>query len=127
MLVNSAGRFQRVVRPDFGHPSVIQHHNLVSVRQRRNPVRNQNDAGRPEPLCQRRTNLLIRFRIHGGQRIKIDPAKRQISGWVNNQRFVNNSKTFRSYFVVQFDKAFEDYGMWENQKDEIYPKKLEGT
>ena len=58
--------------------------------------------------------------------IKIDPAKRQISGWVNNQRFVNNSKTFRSYFVVQFDKAFEDYGMWENQKDEIYPKKLEG-
>ena len=58
--------------------------------------------------------------------IKIDPAKRQISGWVNNQRFVNNSKTFRSYFVVQFDKAFEDYGMWENQKDEIFPKKLEG-
>ena len=43
--------------------------------------------------------------------IKIDPAKRQISGWVNNQRFVNNSKTFRSYFVVQFDKAFEDYGV----------------
>ena len=58
--------------------------------------------------------------------IKIDPVKRQISGWVNNQRFVNNSKTFRSYFVVQFDKAFEDYGMWENQKDEIFPKKLEG-
>ena len=28
--------------------------------------------------------------------IKIDPVKRQISGWVNNQRFVNNSKTFRS-------------------------------
>ena len=58
--------------------------------------------------------------------IKIDPVKRQISGWVNNQRFVNNSKTFRSYFVVQFDKAFEDYGMWENQKDEIFSKKLEG-
>ena len=43
---------------------------------------------------------------------------------MNNQRFVNNSKTFRSYFVVQFDKAFEDYGMWENQKDEIFSKKL---
>lgn len=48
--------------------------------------------------------------------IKIDPVKRQISGWVNNQRFVNNSKTFRSYFVVQFNKAFEDYGMWEIRK-----------
>ena len=59
--------------------------------------------------------------------IKIDPAKRQISGWVNNQRFVNNSKTFRSYFVVQFDKAFEDYGVWENQKDEIFSKKQEGA
>ena len=40
--------------------------------------------------------------------IKIDPVKRQISGWVNNQRFVNNSKTFRSYFIVQFDKAFPE-------------------
>ena len=58
--------------------------------------------------------------------IKIDPAKRQISGWVNNQRFVNDSKSFRSYFVVQFDKAFEDYGVWENQKDEIFPQKQEG-
>lgn len=35
--------------------------------------------------------------------IKIDPAKRQISGWVNNQRFVNDSKSFRNYFVVQFE------------------------
>ena len=57
--------------------------------------------------------------------IKIDPAKRQISGWVNNQRFVNDSKSFRNYFVVQFDKPFEDYGVWENQKDEVFPQKLE--
>ena len=53
--------------------------------------------------------------------IKIDPQKRQISGWVNNQRFVNNSENFRNYFVVQFDKPFEAYGTWENQKDEIFP------
>ncbi len=32
--------------------------------------------------------------------INIDPEKRQISGWVNNQRFVNDSKSFRNYFVV---------------------------
>ena len=32
--------------------------------------------------------------------IKIDPEKRQISGWVNNQRFVNNAESFRNYFVV---------------------------
>ena len=59
--------------------------------------------------------------------IKIDPAKRQISGWVNNQRFVNDSKSFRNYFVVQFDKPFEDYGVWENQKDEVFPQKLDGA
>lgn len=57
----------------------------------------------------------------GMSEIKIDPQKRQISGWVNNQRFVNNSENFRNYFVVQFDKPFEGYGTWENQQDEIFP------
>ncbi|MDR2953904.1 MAG: GH92 family glycosyl hydrolase [Prevotella sp.] len=52
--------------------------------------------------------------------IKIDPLKRQITGWVNNQRFVNHSENFRSYFVVQFDKPFEAYGTWENVNDEIF-------
>jgi len=52
--------------------------------------------------------------------VKIDAQKRQISGWVNNQRFVNNSSNFRNYFVVQFDKPFEAFGTWENQKDEIF-------
>lgn len=59
--------------------------------------------------------------------IKIDPEKRQISGWVNNQRFVNDAKSFRNYFVVQFDKPFEDYGVWENQKDEVFAGKKEGA
>ncbi len=58
--------------------------------------------------------------------VKIDPKKRQITGWVNNQRFVNNSKTFRNYFVLQFDQPFEAYGVWENQKDELFPDQLSG-
>jgi predicted alpha-1,2-mannosidase len=58
--------------------------------------------------------------------IKIDPAKRQIRGWVNNQRFVNNSKTFHNYFVIQFDKPFEAYGTWENDKDQIFPDQTAG-
>lgn len=52
--------------------------------------------------------------------VKIDAQKRQISGWVNNQRFVNHAENFRNHFVVQFDKPFEAYGTWENQKDEIF-------
>lgn len=59
--------------------------------------------------------------------MNIDPAKRQITGWVNNQRFVNNSATFRSYFVIQFDQPFEAYGVWENQKDEIFAGKTSAT
>ena len=58
--------------------------------------------------------------------VKIDPVKRQITGYVTNQRFVNNSKNFRSYFVVQFDKPFEAYGTWENQKDEIFSGQTSG-
>jgi predicted alpha-1,2-mannosidase len=58
--------------------------------------------------------------------IKIDSEKKQISGWINNQRFVNNPKTFRCYFIVQFNKSFEDYGIWENQKDEVFSKKNYG-
>lgn len=58
--------------------------------------------------------------------IIIDPKKRQITGWVNNQRFVNNKETFRNYFVVQFDKAFEEYGIWENQNNELFPGQLKG-
>jgi len=56
--------------------------------------------------------------------VKIDSQKRQITGWVNNQRFVNNSENFRSYFVVQFDKPFEAYGTWENQNDKTFPAEI---
>lgn len=58
--------------------------------------------------------------------IRIDPEKRQITGWVNNQRFVNNPATFRNYFVVQFDRPFEAYGTWENQKDRLFPGRRSG-
>ena len=58
--------------------------------------------------------------------MKIDPAKRQISGWVNNQRFVNHPETFRNYFVIQFDRPFEEYGLWENEHDERFPGMTEG-
>ena len=42
--------------------------------------------------------------------IHVNPEKRQVTGWVNNQRFVNHSENFRCYFVVQFDQPILDYG-----------------
>lgn len=59
--------------------------------------------------------------------IKIDPIKKQIKGWVNNQRFVNNSKNFRNYFVIQFDQPFSKYGIWENKKNVIFPDKTDSS
>ena len=58
--------------------------------------------------------------------VKIDAKKRQVSGWVNNQRFVNDSKSFRSYFVVTFNQPFEDYGVWENVDNKIMPGATSG-
>src|SRR5690554_468330 len=47
--------------------------------------------------------------------ITIFPKERKIVGWVNNGRFVPSN--FRSYFVITFDQAFEDYGTWENREN----------
>lgn len=43
---------------------------------------------------------------------QVDSAKRVIHGWVNNQRFVNHSETFRCYVVMQFDRPFTAHGRW---------------
>lgn len=59
--------------------------------------------------------------------IFIDPSQKEIRGWVNNQRFVNNAENFRNYFVIRFDKPFEEYGIWENQKDSIFAGERSGS
>lgn len=59
--------------------------------------------------------------------IHIDPEHRRVSGWVNNHRFVNDGKSFRNYFVVEFDRPFEDYGMWENRTDSLMPRQTTGV
>lgn len=49
-----------------------------------------------------------------GSQVNIDARNHRITGWVNNQRFVNHSSNFKNYFVIQFDKPFIGYGTWEN-------------
>ena len=49
--------------------------------------------------------------------VKIDPERREISGWVNNHRFVNHPETFRSYFVIRFDRPFEAWGTWAHRRN----------
>lgn len=56
--------------------------------------------------------------------VKIDPKEHKITGWVNNVRWAPAG--FKSYFVIVFDKPFEDYGTWENKHDSINNKNLTG-
>ena len=61
--------------------------------------------------------------------IHVNPEKRQVTGWVNNQRFVNHSENFRNYFVVQFDQPILDYGIWtceEKQEAQVMPHQKDG-
>lgn len=58
--------------------------------------------------------------------VEIDPVKRQITGWVNNQRFVNHSENFRSRFVLQFDTPFEEWGVWESGSGEHFARRTSG-
>ncbi|WPV02373.1 GH92 family glycosyl hydrolase [Mucilaginibacter sp. cycad4] len=52
--------------------------------------------------------------------VKIIPAERKITGYVNNCRWA--PKDFRNYFVIIFDKPFADYGTWENKKNTLAAK-----
>jgi len=54
--------------------------------------------------------------------VKINPKKRQITGYVNNGAFV--PKEFKAWFLIQFDQDFTDYGTWENEKNTIQEKSL---
>lgn len=49
--------------------------------------------------------------------VKIYPAKRMITGFVNNGHYI--PKDFKNYFVIIFDQPFLEYGTWENEKDSI--------
>jgi predicted alpha-1,2-mannosidase len=49
--------------------------------------------------------------------VKIDVAKRQITGWVNNCRWAPEG--FRNYFIITFDKPFVASGTWENKHNTI--------
>jgi predicted alpha-1,2-mannosidase len=54
-------------------------------------------------------------------RVTIDPQKRQITGYVDNGNFTPDN--FKAYFVVQFDKPFETFGVWENETNTIDAQK----
>ena len=53
--------------------------------------------------------------------VRIDPDKREVTGWVDNIRLINAKGTFKCHFVIKFDTPFEEYGVWENQMNSVEP------
>ncbi|GAA3917377.1 glycoside hydrolase family 92 protein [Chitinophaga oryziterrae] len=50
-------------------------------------------------------------------KVKIIPAERKITGYVNNCRWA--PQNFRNYFEIIFDKSFKSYGTWENHHNVV--------
>ncbi|PST82354.1 alpha-mannosidase [Pedobacter yulinensis] len=53
----------------------------------------------------------------GLSEVKIDPANRKITGFVNNG--AGFKRGWKSFFVIYFDRPFKSFGTWENQKNTI--------
>lgn len=62
----------------------------------------------------------------GNSAVHIDPQRQEISGWVDNHRFVNRPETFRCWFVIRFDRPFEEFGTWENVGGTQFPGETRG-
>ena len=60
----------------------------------------------------------------GTSSVKIDPKKRQITGYVRNGRGMKRIEGMKNYFVIQFDKAFKTEGIWENRGQKKWEGKL---
>ncbi|MCU4164427.1 GH92 family glycosyl hydrolase [Carboxylicivirga caseinilyticus] len=62
----------------------------------------------------------------GKSMVKILPEKQMILGFVHNGRGLQ--KNFKNYFIIQFDKPFKIYGIWENQTNQNWKgvKEMEG-
>jgi len=60
----------------------------------------------------------------GESSVSIDPEKREIRGWVMNMPWpkpgFNAAKdNIREYFIIRFDKPFEEYGIWEGVQNSV--------
>lgn len=58
--------------------------------------------------------------------IHLDPDRKEITGWVNNIRFIKDKESFRCHFVIRLDKPFQEYGVWKNEDGTIFPDQKDG-
>ncbi|HUL98994.1 MAG TPA: GH92 family glycosyl hydrolase [Mycobacterium sp.] len=45
----------------------------------------------------------------------VDPARREVSGWVESGQFCYHRNRYTVYFAAEFDRAFSAYGTWTKQ------------
>ena len=60
-----------------------------------------------------------------GSYVKVIPEENKIIGY-STKNSGGVPENFKNYFVIQFDRPFEEYGLWENEHDERFPGMTEG-
>jgi len=60
----------------------------------------------------------------GMSQVKIDSKNNRITGYVRNGRGMQRFENFKNYFVIQFDKAFKTFGIWENKNGQKWDEKI---
>lgn len=49
-----------------------------------------------------------------GKHFEVDKARGIVTGWVNNQRFVNHADNFKNYIFIRFDRPIIAFRQWPN-------------
>lgn len=61
----------------------------------------------------------------GGSFIKVIPSQQRIIGWCKNNSG-GTPKDFATYFVLEFDKPFDSFSLWNNDSVKTLQREIEG-
>ncbi len=52
---------------------------------------------------------------NGDAVLEVDPARREVSGWVESGQFCYHRNRYRVFFAAEFDRPFSAFGTWTRQ------------
>lgn len=70
-------------------------------------------------------HFIVLDAYHGGAWVKIIPEQKKIIGYCKNTSG-GTPNNFANYFVICFDRSFDDFGTWDQQQIYAGQKELEG-
>ena len=61
----------------------------------------------------------------GGSKVKVIPSQQRVIGWSRNNSG-GTPKDFATYFIIEFDKPFDTYSIWDNESLKPLQGEIEG-